>query len=68
MAAWSQSITNLQVTLEHDAVTELGMAGDAIPFKVADANLLEVATGTEHHGDVHHQRKVKPYGVSLHTM
>ena len=60
---------NLQVTLEHDAVTELQWPAMTMPFKVADAKLLEglqpgqsiMAMFTTNEGEA-------PTIVSLHTM
>ncbi len=60
---------NLQVTLEHDAVTELKWPAMTMPFKVADAKLLEslqpgqsiMAMFTTNEGEA-------PTIVSLHTM
>ncbi len=60
---------NQQVTLEHDAVTELSWPAMTMPFKVADATLLEglqpgqtiMAMFTTNEGEA-------PTIVSLHTM
>jgi Cu/Ag efflux protein CusF len=60
---------NQQVTLEHDAVTELNWPAMTMPFKVADANLLQglqpgqtiMAMFTVNEGEA-------PTIVSLHSM
>lgn len=62
-------VTNQQVTLEHDAVTELNWPAMTMPFKVADAKLLQglqpgqtiMAMFTVNEG-------AAPTIVSLHTM
>jgi Cu(I)/Ag(I) efflux system protein CusF len=62
-------VANQQVTLEHDAVTELNWPAMTMPFKVADANLLQglqpgqtiMAMFTANEG-------AAPTIVSLHTM
>ena len=62
-------VTNQQVTLEHDAVTELNWPAMTMPFKVADANLLQglqpgqtiMAMFTVNEGEA-------PTIVSLHSM
>ena len=65
----SVDAANQQVTLEHDAVTELNWPAMTMPFKVADANLLQglqpgqtiMAMFTANEG-------AAPTIVSLHTM
>ena len=62
-------VANQQVTLEHDAVTELNWPAMTMPFKVADAKLLQglqpgqtiMAMFTVNEG-------AAPTIVSLHTM
>ena len=62
-------VANQQVTLEHDAVTELNWPAMTMPFKVADAKLLQslqpgqtiMAMFTANEG-------AAPTIVSLHTM
>lgn len=62
-------VANQQVTLEHDAVTELNWPAMTMPFKVADAKLLQglqpgqtiMAMFTVNEGTA-------PTIVSLHTM
>ena len=62
-------VANQQVTLEHDAVTELNWPAMTMPFKVADAKLLQglqpgqtiMAMFTTNEGEA-------PTIVSLHTM
>ena len=62
-------VANQQVTLEHDAVTELNWPAMTMPFKVADANLLQglqpgqtiMAMFTVNEGEA-------PTIVSLHSM
>ena len=62
-------VANQQVTLEHDAVTELNWPAMTMPFKVADAKLLQglqpgqtiMAMFTANEGEA-------PTIVSLHTM
>ena len=62
-------VANQQVTLEHDAVTELNWPAMTMPFKVADAKLLQglqpgqtiMAMFTTNEG-------AAPTIVSLHTM
>lgn len=62
-------VASQQVTLEHDAVTELNWPAMTMPFKVADANLLQglqpgqtiMAMFTVNEGEA-------PTIVSLHSM
>jgi len=62
-------VANQQVTLEHDAVTELNWPAMTMPFKVADAQLLQglqpgqtiMAMFTVNEGEA-------PTIVSLHSM